>query len=37
MSSTYVLQDNLKGRTNKTQINDKKNTTLKGLNIKVCK
>ena len=37
MSSPYVLQDILNGRTSKTDINDKKNTTLNGLNIKVCK
>ncbi len=37
MSSPSVLQEYLNGRTSNVAINDKKNTTLKGLNIKVCK
>jgi hypothetical protein len=36
-SSPSVLHEYLNGITNNVAINDKKNTTLKGLNIKVCK
>lgn len=36
ISSISVLHENRNGRTNSVAINDKKNTTLNGLNIKVC-
>jgi hypothetical protein len=37
ISSTTVSHENLNGRTINVAISDKKNTTLNGLNIKVCK